>query len=251
MQGLNLRSLASAVFQISIGVRTIRTSAYASGATIRPSPRRLAGLNIPCAHIDSQSTNSGVRSLHRPFSTSPRALTSPSTLTMASATSFFDFTPKDKRAQEYPLAQHKGKIVLAVNTASKCGFTPQFKGLEELWKKISQKYPDQFVILGFPCNQFGGQDPGSDDQIQEFCQLNYGVTFPVLGKTEVNGSKAEPVWEWMKSEKPGLLGLKRVKWNFEKFLIDRDGKVVHRYGSVTKPEALEKDIVALLEKKSG
>ncbi|ETI20645.1 hypothetical protein G647_06987 [Cladophialophora carrionii CBS 160.54] len=170
---------------------------------------------------------------------------------MASATSFFDFTPKDKRAQEYPLSQHKGKVILAVNTASKCGFTPQFKGLEELWKKISQKYPDQFVILGFPCNQFRNQDPGSDDQIQEFCQLNYGVTFPVLGKTDVNGNKAEPVWEWMKSQKPGLLGLKRIKWNFEKFLIDRDGKVVQRWGSVTKPESLEKDIVALLEKKSG
>ncbi len=171
---------------------------------------------------------------------------------MASATSFFDFTPKDKRGQEYPLAQHKGKVVLAVNTASKCGFTPQFAGLEKLWKTINEKYPGQFVIVGFPCNQFGGQDPGSNDEIQEFCQVNYGVTFPVLGKTDVNGDKAEPVFEWMKSEKPGLLGLKRIKWNFEKFLIGRDGKVIARYSSMTKPETLEKDIIHEIEKsKSG
>jgi len=185
----------------------------------------------------------------RPISSS---LSPAPTSTMASATTFFEFTPKDKRDQEYPLAQHKGKVVLAVNTASKCGFTPQFAGLESLWKKISEKYPDQFVIIGFPCNQFGGQDPGSNDQIQEFCQLNYGVSFPVLGKTNVNGDKAEPVFEWMKSEKPGLLGLKRIKWNFEKFLIGRDGKVVQRYASTTKPESLEKEIIQEIEKsKSG
>ncbi|KAK5454387.1 Glutathione peroxidase 2 [Exophiala xenobiotica] len=155
---------------------------------------------------------------------------------MASATTFYDFTPKDKRDQDYPLAQHKGKVILAVNTASKCGFTPQFGGLESLWKKISEKYPD----------------PGSNDQIQEFCQLNYGVSFPILGKTNVNGDKAEPVFEWMKSEKPGLLGLKRIKWNFEKFLIGRDGKVVQRWGSMSKPESIEKDIIHEIEKsKSG
>lgn len=183
----------------------------------------------------------------------PRSFTTESkpVPTMASATSFFDFTTKDKGDQEYPLSQHKGKVVLAVNTASKCGFTPQFAGLEKLWKDVSQKYPDQFVIIGFPCNQFGGQDPGSNEQIQEFCQLNYGVSFPVLGKTNVNGDKAEPVFEWMKSEKPGLLGLKRIKWNFEKFLIGRDGKVVQRYASTTKPESIEKEIINLIEKKSG
>ncbi|KIV92399.1 hypothetical protein PV10_03699 [Exophiala mesophila] len=167
---------------------------------------------------------------------------------MASATSFFTFTPKDKKSQDYPLSQHKGKVVLAVNTASKCGFTPQFQGLEALYQNLQKKYPDQFIILGFPCNQFGGQDPGSDDQIQEFCQVNYGVSFPVLGKTNVNGDKAEPVFEWLKNEKPGLLGLKRVKWNFEKFLVGKDGQVVQRYASTTKPESIEKDIVALLNK---
>jgi len=167
---------------------------------------------------------------------------------MASATTFFDFTPKDKKGAEYPLSQHAGKVILAVNTASKCGFTPQFKGLEELWKKVSTKYPDQFVIIGFPCNQFNSQDPGSNDEIQEFCQLNYGVSFPVLGKTDVNGDKAEPVFEFMKGAKPGIMGLKRVKWNFEKFLIGRDGKVVQRWGSITKPEGLEKDIIAEIQK---
>jgi peroxiredoxin len=167
---------------------------------------------------------------------------------MASATSFFDFKPKDKKGQEYPLSQHKGKVVLAVNTASKCGFTPQFHGLETVWKDVKQKYPEDFVILGFPCNQFGGQDPGSDDQIQEFCQVNYGVSFPVLGKTDVNGDKAEPVYAWMKNEKPGIMGLQRIKWNFEKFLIDRDGKVVNRWASTTKPESIEKDIISLIEK---
>lgn len=105
---------------------------------------------------------------------------------------------------------------------------------------------DDFEIIGFPCNQFGGQDPGSDDDIQSFCQLNYGVTFPVLGKTDVNGDKAEPVWEWMKAEKPGLLGLKRIKWNFEKFLIGKDGQVKQRWASTTAPEKIKSDILAAL-----
>ncbi|XXG99755.1 Nucleolar protein 16 [Hypoxylon texense] len=169
---------------------------------------------------------------------------------MASATSFFDFTVKDKKGAEKSLADYKGKVVLAVNTASKCGFTPQYAGLEKLYKDIIAKHPDDFVILGFPCNQFGGQEPGTDDDIQSFCQVNYGVTFPILGKTDVNGDKAEPVFEWMKNEKPGLLGLKRVKWNFEKFLIGRDGKVKERWASTTKPETLEKPILDELEKKA-
>jgi glutathione peroxidase len=135
-----------------------------------------------------------------------------------------------------------------VNTASKCGFTPQFAGLEKLWKSVREKHPDDFVILGFPCNQFGGQDPGSNEEIQEFCQVNYGVTFPVLGKVDVNGDKASPLWEWLKAEKPGLLGMKRVKWNFEKFLVGRDGAVKERWASTTKPESLESTILAELAK---
>lgn len=137
-------------------------------------------------------------------------------------------------------------MILIVNTASKCGFTPQFTSLEKLYKDLQTTHPD-FIILGFPCNQFGGQDPGSNEEIQEFCQINYGVSFPMLGKIDVNGEKAEPLWEWLKSERPGLMGLKRVKWNFEKFLIGRDGKVKGRWASTTKPEnlreAIEKELV--------
>jgi len=141
-------------------------------------------------------------------------------------------------------------VLLIVNTASKCGFTPQYGGLEALYKKISAAHPGDFEILGFPCNQFGGQEPGTDDQIAEFCQLNYGVSFPIFGKTQVNGDGAEPLWEYIKKEKPGLMGLKRVKWNFEKFLVGRDGKVVERWASTKKPEDLEQDVLREIEKKA-
>ncbi|KAF1966311.1 glutathione peroxidase 1 [Bimuria novae-zelandiae CBS 107.79] len=167
---------------------------------------------------------------------------------MASATSFYDFKPKDKRGKDFALSDLKGKVVLIVNTASKCGFTPQLEGLEKLYKDLHTSHPD-FTILGFPCNQFGNQDPGSNDEIQEFCQLNYGVTFPVLGKVDVNGDGAEPVWEWLKKEKPGVMGLKRVKWNFEKFLVGRDGKVIKRWASVTKPEDLRGEVEKALAAK--
>ncbi|KAI1377289.1 thioredoxin-like protein [Hypoxylon crocopeplum] len=169
---------------------------------------------------------------------------------MASATTFYDFKPKDKKGVEKSMADFQGKVVLVVNTASKCGFTPQYAGLEKLYKDVTAKHPDDFVIVGFPCNQFGGQEPGTDDDIQSFCQVNYGVTFPIMGKTDVNGDKAEPLFEWMKAEKPGLLGMKRVKWNFEKFLIGRDGKVKERWASTTKPESLEKTILEEIEKKA-
>ncbi|KAF5523739.1 Glutathione peroxidase-like peroxiredoxin gpx1 [Colletotrichum aenigma] len=168
---------------------------------------------------------------------------------MASATKFYDFKPLDKRGQEVPLGDYKGKVVLVVNTASKCGFTPQYAGLEKLWKDIKEKHGDDFVILGFPCNQFGGQEPGSDDDIQNFCQVNYGVSFPIMQKTDVNGDNANPLFQWLKEEKPGIMGLKRIKWNFEKFLIGRDGQVKGRWASTTKPESLEKPILEELEKK--
>jgi glutathione peroxidase-family protein len=153
-----------------------------------------------------------------------------------------------EKGEPFPLHTLQGKVILVVNTASKCGFTPQFKGLEDLYQSIQTKHPGTFTILGFPCNQFRSQDPGSNDDIQSFCQLNYGVTFPVLGKTNVNGEKAEPVWEWMKNEIPGLMGLRRVKWNFEKFLISADGKVIGRWASTTKPESLESAIVKEIQK---
>lgn len=156
-----------------------------------------------------------------------------------------------ERGQEVALSDYRGKVVLIVNTASKCGFTGQYAGLEKIYKSITAKNPDDFVVLGFPCNQFGAQEPGTDDEIQSFCQVNYGVSFPILQKIDVNGDKAAPLYEWLKGERPGLLGLKRIKWNFEKFLVGRDGKVVNRWASTTSPESLEKEIVAEINKKAA
>ncbi|WP_153039140.1 glutathione peroxidase [Microbulbifer sp. Q7] len=145
--------------------------------------------------------------------------------------------------KESTLEQYKGKVLLIVNTASKCGFTPQYKGLEEL----HQKYKDKgLVILGFPCNQFGKQEPGSDSEIQEFCTLNYGVSFPVYAKLDVNGADAHPLFTQLKKSAPGILGTEGIKWNFTKFLVNRDGEVVNRYAPKDKPEALAEDIEKLL-----
>jgi glutathione peroxidase len=153
-----------------------------------------------------------------------------------------DFTATDITGKEVDLSQYEGKAVLVVNTASKCGFTPQYEGLEALYGK----YEDQgLVILGFPCDQFGHQEPGSEDEIQEFCQLNYGVSFPMFAKVDVNGGAAHPLYQWLRSEKGGIVGDK-IRWNFTKFLIGRDGNVVDRYASVTKPEKLEGDIEKVL-----
>jgi glutathione peroxidase len=155
----------------------------------------------------------------------------------------YGFSTKTIAGKEVSLADYKGKVALIVNTASKCGFTPQFAGLEEVY----EKYKDRgFVILGFPCNQFAGQDPGSNDQIQEFCQLNYGVKFPMFGKIDVNGSNAHPLFKFLTSEKPGILGIEAIKWNFTKFLIDKDGNPVKRYAPSTKPEEITPDIEKLL-----
>lgn len=154
-----------------------------------------------------------------------------------------DFRATLPNGEQTSLADKAGKVLLVVNTASKCGFTPQYKGLEALW----QKYRDRgFEVIAFPCNQFGGQEPGDADQIAEFCEVNFGLSFPLMGKIEVNGAGADPLFDWLKSEAPGVLGTKRIKWNFTKFLIDRQGKVVRRYAPTDKPERLEKDIEALL-----
>lgn len=158
--------------------------------------------------------------------------------------SFYELAPKDAKGAEYPFEQLKGKVVLIVNVASKCGFTPQYKELEELNKKYADK---DLQILGFPCNQFGGQEPGTSDEIASFCSLNYGVSFPVLNKVNVNGDDADPVYKFLKSQKSGLMGLSRVKWNFEKFLVNKKGEVVQRYSSLTKPLSLTGDIDALLK----
>ena len=142
--------------------------------------------------------------------------------------------------EQITLEQYKGKVLLIVNTASKCGFTPQYEGLEALYKKYKDK---GLEILGFPCDQFGHQEPGNDEDIAEFCSLNFGVSFPLFQKTIVNGPEANPLFESLKKEAPGLLGTKRIKWNFTKFLVTPDGKVLKRYAPTIKPSAIEADIV--------
>ena len=176
----------------------------------------------------------------------------------------YDFKTKSNKGAEVDLAQYKGQVVMIVNTASKCGFTPQYDGLEALY----QKYKDQgFVILGFPCDQFAGQEPGSNDEIAEFCRLNHGVTFPLMAKTDVNGAKAEPVFEFLKTQAPTeeYSGFKAkaahkmlkaisksvekdsdILWNFTKFLVSKDGLTVKRYAPTTTPEDIEKDLKSLL-----
>ena len=141
------------------------------------------------------------------------------------------------------LSAYKGKVLLVVNTASKCGFTPQYEGLEELQKAYSER---GFSVLGFPCNQFGAQEPGNAEEIANFCSLTYDVTFPLLGKIDVNGPKAAPLYQHLKKEAPGVLGSEAIKWNFTKFLVDRSGKVVKRYAPQTKPEDIARDIEGLL-----
>jgi glutathione peroxidase len=154
-----------------------------------------------------------------------------------------DFDVKTPGGGTEKLADHAGKVLLVVNVASKCGFTPQYAGLEALYRK----YKDQgFEVLGFPCNQFGQQEPGNAEEIASFCSLTYDVTFPVFAKIEVNGPAADPLYEYLKKEAPGLMGLTSIKWNFTKFLVDRQGKVVRRYAPTTRPEDIERDIQALL-----
>ncbi|KAA8643974.1 hypothetical protein EYZ11_008232 [Aspergillus tanneri] len=156
---------------------------------------------------------------------------------------FYDFNPNDRNEKPFPLASLRGKVVLIVNTASRCSFTPQLDELEQLYQRIEAQYPKRFQILAFPCNQFGNQDPGSNEEIQTFCRVNYGVTFPVLAKVDVNGPNAAPLWTWMKEKQPGIFGLTRIKWNFEKFLISAEGQIVGRWWSMVKPGSLEEIIV--------
>lgn len=154
----------------------------------------------------------------------------------------YDFTVKAQDGSDSPLSQYAGKVVLVVNTATGCGLTPQYEGLQKLY----DSYKDQgFVILDFPCNQFAGQAPGSAEEINTFCSLNYQTSFPRFAKIKVNGKEAEPLYDWLKSEKSGLLG-KRIEWNFAKFLIDREGNVVQRFSSKSEPEKMVVDIEALL-----
>lgn len=155
---------------------------------------------------------------------------------------FYDFNALSIDGKDISMSEFKNKIVLIVNTASKCGFTPQFEGLEKLYNQYKN---EGFVILGFPCNQFGNQDPGKDNEIKSFCEINYGVTFPMFSKVEVNGDDAHPIFKWLKDEKSGLI-VDAIKWNFTKFLLNRSGEVVDRFGSNKKPENIRKDIEKLL-----
>ena len=157
--------------------------------------------------------------------------------------SLYDITVDDIHGKPVKLSKYKGKVLLIVNTASECGFTPQYKGLEKLYEKLHGK---GLEVLGFPCNQFGAQEPGDEKAIEQFCELNYGVTFPMFAKVDVNGANASPLFKHLKSEKKGLLGSEAIKWNFTKFLVDRDGTVVERFAPNAEPKDLEPDVAKLL-----
>ncbi len=159
-------------------------------------------------------------------------------------TTIYDFSARTIDGKTKKLADYKGKVLLIVNTASRCGFTPQYKGLEALHQRFAKR---GFAVLGFPCNQFGAQEPGAESEIAAFCEMNYGVTFPLFAKVDVNGENAHPLFKYLTSAKPGLLGSEAIKWNFTKFLVGRDGKAIERYAPTTKPE----DIAADIEKALG
>ncbi|TCT19980.1 glutathione peroxidase [Melghiribacillus thermohalophilus] len=153
--------------------------------------------------------------------------------------SVYDFKVVTIEGEEKPLSDYRGKVLLIVNTASKCGFTPQYRGLQKLY----ETYQDQgFEVLGFPCNQFANQEPGTDEEIKQFCSVNYQVTFPMFSKVEVNGEQAHPLFTYLRKQAPGVLGISTIKWNFTKFLVDREGNVVKRFAPNTEPEQIEDDI---------
>ncbi|MBP6674910.1 MAG: glutathione peroxidase [Vitreoscilla sp.] len=157
--------------------------------------------------------------------------------------SIYDFSAQDIAGKPVPLKRYQGRVLLIVNTASQCGFTSQYKGLQALWEQYE---PMGLTVLGFPSNEFGGQEPGDNDEISSFCELNFGVNFPLMAKVEVNGAQAHPLYQFLKAAKPGLLGSEAIKWNFTKFLIARDGNVLKRYAPQDAPEKMAKDIAAAL-----
>jgi glutathione peroxidase len=157
--------------------------------------------------------------------------------------SIYDFSSQSIEGRRADFASQRGKVLLIVNTASECGFTPQLGGLEKLWQDYRER---GLVVIGFPSNEFGNQDPGTNEQIASFCERNYGVSFPMMAKLQVNGPAADPLWRWLKSEAPGVLGSEAVKWNFTKFLVGRDGQVIRRYAPTESPESLRRDIETAL-----
>lgn len=164
---------------------------------------------------------------------------------MAEIKNILSFSSKGLNGEEIRLSKYSGKVLLVVNTASNCGFTSQYNGLQDLYNQYSKQ---GFEVLGYPCNQFGSQEPGSNQEIEKFCKINYAVTFPLFSKIEVNGPSAHPLFKFLTSSKPGLLGTKAIKWNFTKFLINRNGEPVRRYSSKTTPEEISSEILKLLEK---
>ncbi|MEO1044957.1 MAG: glutathione peroxidase [Pseudomonadota bacterium] len=163
-------------------------------------------------------------------------------------TTLYDFAVKASDGADRAMADYAGKVLLIVNTASQCGFTPQYEALEEMYRD----YHDRgFEVLAFPCNQFGGQEPGSNEEIAQFCAVNFQTSFPLFAKVDVNGDDADPLWRYLKQQQSGLMGSRGIKWNFTKFLIDRAGRVVARHGSMVKPEQLRRDIETLLDEKTG
>lgn len=164
-------------------------------------------------------------------------------MTAQASSSIYDFSANSLEGQPVSLSTFKDKVLLIVNTASQCGFTPQYQGLQSIYNKFENQ---GFAVLGFPCNQFGQQEPGTASEIQSFCETRFGVTFPLFEKVDVNGSNAHPLFKYLTKSAPGIFGTEGIKWNFTKFLVDRSGKVVKRYPSTTKPEEIEKDIQSLL-----
>jgi glutathione peroxidase len=190
-------------------------------------------------------TTPGDTILHWFAATTPRRrrISPQGALMNATAKSVFDFDVTSIDGTTFALSAQRGCVLLIVNTASACGFTPQFAGLEELWKTYGER---GLTVIGFPCNQFGSQDPGNNTEIGAFCQKNYGVSFPMMAKVDVNGGSADPLWQWLKSSAPGLLGTEGIKWNFTKFLIGRDGQPIKRYAPTDTPASLKSDIEAAL-----
>ncbi|PGS46996.1 glutathione peroxidase [Bacillus sp. AFS041924] len=158
--------------------------------------------------------------------------------------SIYDFKVKDSKGEEVSLSNYKEKVIIVVNTASACGYTPQYKDLQALYEEYKE---EGLVVLGFPCNQFMNQEPGSNEEIQSFCELNFGVTFPIFGKIDVNGEKADPLFKYLSKKAPGIMGLKSIKWNFTKFIIDKKGEVIERFAPQTNPQEMKSTIEKLLK----
>jgi len=219
-----------------------RVTVCVRSSPLKPGSMRVGTLVPILPSSTSTTVDTRLPSHYRSYSTNGMTEVAPPPSSTSTST-FYDLKAPLPGGNDFNFDDLKGKVVLVVNVASQCGFTPQYKGLEAL----HQKYKDQgLVLIGFPCNQFGGQEPGTDEEIGQFCQLNHGVTFPLVKKSDVNGDNTNQVFQWLKDQKAGILGLTRIKWNFEKFLVDKQGNVRNRWASTTTPEAIDEEIEKLL-----